>query len=53
MNYLTAIDYTCETASVDFIKSLRETGFGVIKNHPIDPKEVNTIYEQWYDFFSK
>ena len=32
---LEAVDYQSPTAAQDFVKSLRETGFGVLKNHPI------------------
>ena len=32
---LVAVDYQAENAQEEFVKSLRETGFGVLKNHPI------------------
>lgn len=48
---LEAIDYTAENAAELFVKSLRETGFGVLKNHPIQQESVQSIYDNWYAFF--
>lgn len=45
------VDYNAENAAELFTKSLRETGFGVLKNHPIAQKKVEDIYKDWYDFF--
>lgn len=49
---LEAIDYTAENAAELFVKSLRETGFGVLKNHPIQQESVQSIYDNWYAFFN-
>ncbi|MBB1312484.1 isopenicillin N synthase family oxygenase [Aliivibrio sp. SR45-2] len=49
---LEAIDYTAENAAELFVKSLRETGFGVLKNHPIQQDLVQSIYDNWYSFFN-
>ncbi|OAN11423.1 2OG-Fe(II) oxygenase [Photobacterium jeanii] len=49
---LEAVDYTAENAEQLFVESLRNTGFGVLKNHPIQQKLVNAIYENWYAFFN-
>ena len=48
---LQAIDYHSDTAQQDFVKSLRETGFGVLKNHPIQQNLVSAIYQEWQTFF--
>ncbi|MEP0072575.1 MAG: 2-oxoglutarate and iron-dependent oxygenase domain-containing protein, partial [Marinomonas sp.] len=48
---LQAIDYTSATAQEDFVKSLHETGFGVLKNHPIQKALVSSIYQEWQTFF--
>ena len=48
---LSAIDYLTEGADEKFVTSLRETGFGVLKNHPLSQDTVNGIYKNWYDFF--
>lgn len=48
---LQAIDYNSENFGKDFAESLKETGFGVIKNHPISRDKVQTIYQNWANFF--
>jgi len=50
---LVAVDYTAPTAKRDFVRSLRETGFGVLKNHPLQQDQVQDIYDQWRAFFSE
>jgi len=48
---LVAVDYQSENAEKEFVESLRETGFGVLKNHPIQQSMVSGIYEAWQGFF--
>ena len=48
---LEAIDYTADNAAELFVESLRRTGFGVLKNHPIQQSTVKSIYENWQKFF--
>ena len=50
---LVAVDYTSPTAKQDFVRSLRETGFGVLKNHPLSQEEVQNIYDDWREFFGE
>ena len=50
---LVAVDYTSPNAKQSFVRSLRETGFGVLKNHPLNQNQVQGIYEQWRTFFSE
>ena len=45
------VDYKKDGAAEDFVTSLKETGFGVIRNHPIDMVLVERIYQQWAAFF--
>ncbi|WP_144394771.1 isopenicillin N synthase family dioxygenase [Pleionea sediminis] len=45
------VDYKSAEAPKLFVESLRETGFGVLENHPIDQNLVNSIYEKWQAFF--
>ncbi len=49
---LEAVDYHSSTAAKDFVESLRQTGFGVLKNHPISQQQVSSIYANWQQFFS-
>lgn len=48
---LVAVDYQAENAQELFVESLRETGFGVLKNHPIQQSMVSDIYAAWQSFF--
>lgn len=49
---LIAVDYQAKDAKQAFVKSLRETGFGVLKNHPIMQQTVADIYSTWQVFFN-
>ncbi|MGF1748313.1 MULTISPECIES: isopenicillin N synthase family dioxygenase [Vibrio] len=49
---LETVDYLAPNAPELFVKSLRETGFGVLKNHPIPKSLVESIYKNWQAFFS-
>jgi isopenicillin N synthase-like dioxygenase len=51
MAILEAIDFESEDAAEKFVASLRETGFGVLKNHPIKKELVESIYQNWQQFF--
>ncbi|WP_120512134.1 isopenicillin N synthase family dioxygenase [Photobacterium salinisoli] len=48
---LEAIDFTADDAQERFVESLRETGFGVLKNHPLQQELVSSIYDNWQAFF--
>lgn len=45
------VDYLSPNAPEQFVASLRETGFGVLKNHPIKKSMVESIYQRWQAFF--
>ncbi|SON53301.1 isopenicillin N synthase family dioxygenase [Vibrio tapetis] len=49
---LETVDYLAEDAAEQFVKSLRETGFGVLKNHPVPKELVESIYSNWHAFFT-
>ncbi len=49
---LEAVDYQSPNAAKEFVESLRQTGFGVLKNHPIAQKQVSKIYQHWQMFFN-
>ncbi len=51
MQQLPTVDYTSKDAAKEFVESLRNTGFGVLKNHPIPQELVESIYENWKAFF--
>jgi len=49
--HLPVVDYRSPTAAQDFSRSLHETGFGVLRNHPLDQSMVQGIYAEWLAFF--
>lgn len=49
---LPVVDYTAKDAPQRFVQSLRETGFGILINHPIPQSLVNSIYQNWQIFFN-
>ena len=46
------VDFHSPQVSADFTRSLRETGFAVIKNHPVDIELVHSVYSEWEHFFN-
>ena len=53
MNKILTIDYQSPELGEKLTTSLRNTGFAVIKNHPISHTLIDTIYDEWKVFFSK
>lgn len=46
------VDYTAADAPQRFTKSLHETGFAVLVNHPLPQELVQRIYDEWLAFYS-
>lgn len=46
------VDFQAANAASEFARSLRETGFGVLYNHPIDMGLVRDVYREWQGFFA-
>ena len=46
------VDYRSDDAPSTLTKSLRDTGFAVVANHPIDVSRIDGLYAQWRDFFA-
>jgi isopenicillin N synthase-like dioxygenase len=49
--HLPVVDFQSPTAAADFCQSLHETGFGVLRNHPLNQSLVEGIYAEWLEFF--
>jgi isopenicillin N synthase-like dioxygenase len=49
--HIQPVDYRDPDAARKFTESLHNTGFGVLTNHPLQQPLLNTIYQEWYDFF--
>jgi isopenicillin N synthase-like dioxygenase len=45
------VDYQAETAAEDFVQALRETGFAILRNHPLDSARLARMYSDWLAFF--
>lgn len=45
------VDYRAADAAEQFTRSLHETGFGVLVNHPLPQALVEKIYADWLTFF--
>ena len=52
MTQLAAVDYLASDAEEQFVSSLRETGFGVLRNHPISATTLTSVYQNWSAFFT-
>ncbi|MBA3660327.1 MAG: isopenicillin N synthase family oxygenase [Gammaproteobacteria bacterium] len=50
MHVLT-IDYHAPNAADLFCRSLKETGFAVIRRHPVTPGLISEFYQTWQQFF--
>lgn len=49
--HVATVDFSRPDAASRFIRSLHETGFAVIVNHPIPREMVPAIYREWRAFF--
>ena len=48
---VTVVDYQGADAPQKFTRSLHETGFAVLINHPLPQALVQRIYDDWLAFF--
>ena len=46
------VNYGDHSAPSEFTKSLKQTGFGVLSDHPIDKNLIDNVYNEWSDFFN-
>ena len=46
------VNYGDTKAPSEFTKSLKQTGFGVLSDHPIDKNLIDNVYKEWSDFFN-
>jgi isopenicillin N synthase-like dioxygenase len=47
-----SVSYKGAGASAKFTESLRQTGFGVLTDHPIPAGLVTAVFQDWTDFFA-
>ena len=46
------VNCTDADAGQQFVRSLHETGFAILKNHPISGRLLDSIYRGWDEFFN-
>ncbi|MEM7211609.1 MAG: 2OG-Fe(II) oxygenase family protein [Pseudomonadota bacterium] len=46
------VSYSGPEAPAAFTKSLRETGFAVLRDHPVTPERIQAAYDAWGGFFN-
>ena len=46
------VNYKDQNAAHEFTRSLRQTGFSVLTDHPVDMNLIETVYSEWADFFA-
>ena len=51
MSKILTIDYKSSDLGINLTKSLKNTGFAVIQNHPISKSLISSIYNEWKSFF--
>ncbi len=49
--HIPQVDYKSNSTNTDFANSLKNTGFAVLKNHPIDQSLVKEVFAEWEFFF--
>ena len=52
MSEILTIDYQSSDLGLDLTTSLKNTGFAVLKNHPISKTLISSIYDEWKSFFN-
>jgi isopenicillin N synthase-like dioxygenase len=46
------VSYRAASRDRDFAQSLRETGFGVLRDHPISGQLIREVFDDWAKFFN-
>tara|TARA_B100000131_G_scaffold319129_1_gene364371 strand:- start:313 stop:1149 length:837 start_codon:yes stop_codon:yes gene_type:complete len=52
MSEILTIDYQSSNLGPKLTQSLKNTGFAVLKNHPISKPLISSIYDEWKSFFN-
>ena len=51
-NTIHTVDFKSKNAPSQFVESLANTGFSVVNNHNINYKLIDTVYNEWSEFFN-
>lgn len=49
---IATLSYTDSASPAEFARSLHETGFAVLTDHPITPERISSAYSAWGAFFN-
>jgi len=49
---IATLSYTAADSPAEFARSLHETGFAVLTDHPIGPERIASAYAAWGEFFN-
>ncbi|WP_029011660.1 isopenicillin N synthase family dioxygenase [Niveispirillum irakense] len=49
---IATVDFQAPDAPEQFVRSMHETGFAVLRNHPIDQGLIGDLYKVWSGFFA-
>ena len=52
INDIKTLDFNSDNLGKELVKSLHTIGFALIRNHSLDNKLINSVYNEWGDFFS-
>lgn len=47
-----SVDFNASDAPAQFTQSIRATGFGVVRHHPIEKALIDEVYADWRKFFA-
>lgn len=47
------IDFHAHDAHQQFLHSLKETGFAVLSNHPLDNTLLKSVHDEWREFYNQ
>ena len=45
------VDFQSDSAGKQFAQSLHDSGFVVLKNHPVSQQKLDRLYHAWFEFF--
>ena len=46
------VNYKQKDAPYEFTRSLKQTGFSILTNHPIKKDLIDNVYVEWKNFFN-
>ena len=47
------VNYKQKDAAYEFTRSLKQTGFSILTDHPIKKDLIDNVYVEWKNFFNE